>query len=78
MGTLLTLFAVGLVAVLALGLLLSIVGAIFSLTLGIASCLLFKVAPVVFLGWVVLKLVDRGKSADRISAADRAWLEGGK
>jgi hypothetical protein len=76
-GTLLTLFAIGLVALIALGIVLSILGVVFSIAIGIGTFLLFKVAPIVFLGWIVLKLVDRGKSRRGISAADREWLESG-
>lgn len=74
-GTLLTFFAVGLIALLVAGVVLSVIGAVFSLTFGLATFLLFKVAPVVFIGWLVLKLLDRGKDRS-LSAADRRWLEG--
>lgn len=75
LGTLAKFFAIGLVALVALGLVLSALGAAFSLALGLASFLLFKVAPLVFLGWVVLKFLNRGESASGITAADEAWLE---
>ena len=78
MGTLLTLFAAGLITILLLGIVLSVIGAVFSLTLGLTSFLLFKVAPIVFVGSVVLKIFDRRRSRDSLSAADRAWLEGRK
>jgi hypothetical protein len=42
----------------------------------LAAFLLFKVAPLMLIGWVVVKLLDRRSSSDRISAADRRWLEG--
>ncbi|MEX0980092.1 MAG: hypothetical protein WDZ89_03300 [Gemmatimonadota bacterium] len=74
-ATLLTLFAVGLLSIVALGIIFSIVGAVFSLTLGVASVLLFKVAPLVLIGWVVLKLINRNRPAGQLSAADRQWLE---
>lgn len=74
-GTLLTFFAVGLVTLVVAGIVLSIVGVVFSLTLGLASFLLFKVAPVLLVGWVVIKLIDRKRGGD-LSAADRRWLEG--
>ncbi|MGD8361596.1 MAG: hypothetical protein PVJ04_09205 [Gemmatimonadota bacterium] len=77
MGTLLTFLAVGLVTLIAAGVVLSILGTIFSLTFGLASFLLFKVAPIMFLGWVVLKLVDRARGKKRLSAEDRKWLEEG-
>ena len=34
------------------------------------------VAPVLLIGWVVLKLVERSRGRKRISAADRKWLDG--
>jgi len=77
MGTLLTFLAVGLVTLIAAGVVLSVVATVFSLTFGLASFLLFKVAPIMFLGWVVLKLVDRARGKRRLSAEDRKWLEGG-
>ena len=78
-GSLLTFFAVGLVTLLVLGVVLSIAGTIFSLALGAAGFILFKLAPVVFVGWLVLKLVDRSKggSGGRLSASDRRWLDNG-
>ena len=77
-GTLLMLFGVGLLTILAIGLAFSLLGAVFSIAFGVASFLLLKVAPVVFLGWVVLKLIDRRRARASIPAADRAWLEGGR
>lgn len=76
LGTLLTLFAVGLVSLVVLGVVLSVVGAVFSIGFGIATFLLFKVAPILLVGWVVLKLVDRSRSGGELSPADRRWLEG--
>jgi hypothetical protein len=77
-GTLLTFFAVGLLTLLVVGVVLSIVGTVFSLAFGLASVLLFKVAPILLVGWVVLKLLDRRKGRDELTPADREWLEGGK
>ena len=77
LGTLLTLFAVGLVALLAVGIVLSVLGVVFSIAVGIGTFLLFKVAPVVFLGWVILKLVNRGKGRSGLTDADREFLESG-
>lgn len=71
-----TLFAVGLITIVVAGVVLSVVGVAFSLALGAATFLLFKIAPVVLVGWVVLKLFNRRKSRDELSPADRAWLEG--
>lgn len=77
MGTLLTFLAVGLVTLIAAGIVLSVVGAVFSLTFGLAHFLLFKVAPILFIGWLVLKVVDRSRGRRRISAADQKWLDEG-
>jgi hypothetical protein len=78
LGTLLTFFAVGLVALIVLGIALSVLGLVFSLAFGFASLILFKIAPVVLVGWLVLKLLDRRKARDGISSADREWLESGQ
>jgi hypothetical protein len=75
-GTLLTFFAVGLVTLIVAGIVLSIVGAVFSLTFGLAAFLLFKVAPVLLVGWVIVKVFEKVKGGDSLSAADRKWLEG--
>lgn len=84
LGTLLTFFAVGLIALLVIGVVLSIVGlafslmgAAFSIAFGLAGFILFKVAPIVFVGWIVLKLLERRKPRGELTAADREWLESG-
>lgn len=76
-GTLVTLFAVGLVTLLGVGIALTLVGVLFSITFGIAGFLLFKVAPILLVGWLVLKLIDRSGSGRgrALSSADRRWLD---
>lgn len=74
--TLLTLFAVGLVALVLLGVTVAIVGAILGVVFGVVGFLLFKVLPLLLVGWLVLKLVERRGTRRRISAADREWLDG--
>jgi hypothetical protein len=76
LGSLLTFFAVGLITLIVAGIVLSVVGVVFSLTLGLASFLLFKVAPVLLVGWIVVKLIQKSSSAGALSEADRTWLEG--
>ncbi len=78
LGTLLTFFAVGLITLVVVGIVLSVVGSVFSLAFGLAGFLLFKVAPVVLLGWLVLKLMDRRRSRGELTANDREWLESGR
>jgi uncharacterized membrane protein YbhN (UPF0104 family) len=75
-GTLLTFFAVGLLTIIVVGVVLSVVGAVFSLTIGLASFLLFKVGPILLAGWVVMKVLERKKRREYLSDADRRWLEG--
>ncbi len=73
-GTLLTFFAVGLVTLVVAGVALAVLGTVLSLGLGLAAFLLFKVAPILLVGWVVLKVMDR-KRGGSLSAADRRWLD---
>ena len=75
-GTLLTFFAVGLITLIVAGIVLSIVGTIFSLTFGLAMFLLTKVAPILLVGWIVMKVVQKVRGKDSLTAADRKWLEG--
>lgn len=77
-GTLLTFFAVGFVTLVVLGVVLSVVGTVFSLAFGLGGFLLLKVAPIILVGWVVLKLLDRRKSRTALSDGDREWLESGR
>ncbi|MDH3271905.1 MAG: hypothetical protein OEN56_11255 [Gemmatimonadota bacterium] len=75
-GSLLTFFAVGLATILVAGVVLSVVGVVFSLTFGLATFLLFKVAPVLFVGWLVMRILDRKRGEGSLTDADRRWLEG--
>lgn len=74
LGMFLTLLIAGFIGLIALGLVLTILGAILSLTFGVAI-LALKLAPVLLVGWIVLKLVDRGRRKRQISAADQRWLD---
>lgn len=71
--SLLTLFVVGLVALVAVGVVLSIIGAVLGVAFGLAGFLLFKVAPVVLIGYVVMRFL--APKQKRLSAEDRRWLE---
>lgn len=64
-STLLTLFVVGIVALMVL----SVVGAV----LGLAVGLLFKLLPVLLVGYVVVRLL--APRPKKLSAEDRKWLE---
>jgi len=64
-STLLTLFIVGIVALMVL----SVIGAV----LGLAVGLLFKVLPILIVGYVVVRLLAPRQK--KLSAEDRKWLE---
>jgi cell shape-determining protein MreD len=76
LGTLLTFFAVALATVVAAWLVLLVVGTVFSLTFGLATFLLFKVAPILLVGWVAIKVFEKIRGKHSLSASDRKWLEG--
>ncbi len=76
LGTLLTFFAVGLATLIVAGIVLSVVGSVIGLVGSLAAFLLFKVAPIMLIGWGIVKVLDR-RSRKGISAADQRWLEGG-
>ena len=77
MGTLLTFLAVGLVTLIAAGIVISVVGAVLGLTFGLAQFLLFKIAPVMFIGWLALKVFDKVRGRRSISVSDQRWLDEG-
>lgn len=71
-ASLLTFLIVGIIALVALSVVLSIIGAVFGLLTGIAGFLLFKVAPILLVGYVVVRLLAPRRA--RLSGADRDWL----
>jgi hypothetical protein len=75
LASLITLLVVGLVGMVLLGVVLAVVGVFVSVALAVAGVLLFKVAPLLLVGWLILKLVQRGKGHRQISAADQRWLD---
>ncbi|MGD8288446.1 MAG: hypothetical protein PVJ80_13550 [Gemmatimonadota bacterium] len=75
-GSLLTFFAVGLVTLIVAGIVLAVVGTVFSITIGLTSFLLFKVAPILLVGWIVVKVIEKSRGGGSLSSADRKWLEG--
>jgi hypothetical protein len=72
MGTFLKLLAFGVAGIIALGVVLTVVG----LAVGLAAFLLFKVVPILLVGWLVMKLISPKKEkVPEISESDRKWLE---
>ena len=72
-SSLLTFLIVGILAIVAISVVLSIVGAVFGLAMGLVGFLLFKVAPLVLIGYIIVRLL--APRANRLSKADREWLE---
>jgi hypothetical protein len=76
MGTVLTFLAVGLATLIGAIIVISVIGAVFGLTVGLVKFLLFTVAPIMAVGWVVLKIFEKVTGKRRISASDQRWLNG--
>ncbi|HEX2190306.1 MAG TPA: hypothetical protein VHG51_15465 [Longimicrobiaceae bacterium] len=74
---LLTLLVIGIVGLVVFSLVLALVGVVFGLAVGAVS-LLFKLLPVLLVGYVVVKLIGRGggsRSHRQLSASDQRWLD---
>jgi hypothetical protein len=72
-SALLTFFIIGLVALVGITLVLALVGAVFGLALSLVGFLLFKVAPLILVGYLLVRFLAPRRP--RLSAADREWLE---
>ena len=73
LGALLTFFLVGLVSLVVISIVLAVVGAVFSIALSLAGFLLFKVAPILLIGYLVVRFL--APKHKRLSATDREWLK---
>lgn len=74
-GALLGFFAVGLVTLIVAGVVLAVVGTVFTLAFALVP-LVLKLGVIMMIGWGVLKVID-SRNSRRLSAADRQWLERG-
>lgn len=73
LSSLLTFVIVGLIAVVGIAIVLALLSVVFGLALGLAKFLLFTVAPLALIGYVVMRfLAPRNR---RLSKADRDWLQ---
>jgi uncharacterized membrane protein len=72
-SSLLTYLLVGVIAIVVAGVVLSVVGAVFGIAFGLAGFLLFKVAPLVLIGYLVVRFLAPKRK--QLSEADRKWLE---
>lgn len=73
LSSLLTLVIIGLVAVVGIAIVLALVGAVFGLALGLVEFLLFTVAPLALIGYLVMRVLAPRRK--RLTKADRDWLE---
>lgn len=73
LSSLLTFLLVGFVVLVVAGVALSVIGAIFGLALGLAGFLLFKIAPIVLIGYLVVRLLSPRRK--RLSPEDQRWIE---
>lgn len=72
-SSLLTFLIVGVMAVVGMSIVLALLGAVFGLAIGIAKFLLFTVAPLALIGYVLMRfLAPRNR---RLGKEDREWLE---
>lgn len=74
LASLLTFFFVGLVVLVVASIVLAIVGAVFSIALGLAGFLLFKVAPILLVGYLVVRFLAPSKRR-RLTREEKEWLE---
>lgn len=74
LATLLSFLIVGIIAIVVVSVVLAVVGAVLGLAFGLVAFLLFKIAPVLLVGYLVFRLLAPRKR--RLSKADREWLEG--
>ncbi|MFS8637921.1 MAG: hypothetical protein FWJ74_07530 [Gemmatimonadota bacterium] len=72
-GALVTFFLVGLATLVVASIALAILGAVFSVALSLAGFLLFKVAPIMLIGYLVVRFL--APKHKRLSAAERRWIE---
>lgn len=73
LSTILTLLLVGLAAVVGVSVVLAIIGAIFGLAMSLAGILLFKVAPLLLIGYVIVRLISPRHK--RLEGLDQKWID---
>lgn len=74
LASLVTFFLIGLVTLIVAGIALAIAGTVFSIAWTLAGFLLFKVAPIALVGYIVVRfLAPRSR---RLTSEERKWLEG--
>lgn len=69
LSSLLTLFIVGFIALVVIGVVLSLMGAM----VGLAFVLLFKVAPILLIGYLLIRFL--APKPKQLAADDKEWLD---
>jgi hypothetical protein len=72
-SAILTFIVMGVIAIAVAGVVLAVVGAAIGMAVGLGFFLLFKVLPLMLVGYVVMRLI--APKTKRLSEADRKWLE---
>jgi hypothetical protein len=62
------------VGVVVIGLVLALLGVVFDVAMGLLA-LTVKLLPVLLVGWVVVKLVQRAERPRALSSSDQRWLD---
>ena len=83
LSALVGLMVAGIVGLVVITVLLALVGAFFGLAFGLVGMVLalaFKILPLVLVGWLVVKLVQRAErpglpGGSRLSSSDQRWLD---
>jgi hypothetical protein len=74
-GAILGLIGALVVGVVVIGLVLGLLGLVFGLAVGLLG-LALKLLPIVLVGWVIVKLVQRaGRRHDALGSSDQRWLD---
>lgn len=73
---LVSLVVAGVIALVVFAVLMALLGLVLGTVFGLLA-LAIKLVPILFVGWLVVKLVRSGerRSRGRLSASDRQWLD---
>ena len=74
-GAIVGVIAALVVGVVVIGVVLALLGMVFGLAVGLLA-LAVKVLPIVLIGWLVVKVIQRAeRPRGALSAADQRWLD---
>lgn len=72
LSSILTVLIVGIVGLVAISVVLAVLGAVLGLAFGLVSFLLFKVVPVLLVGYLLVRLLAPRRR--RLSGAGHDWI----